>query len=597
MLRWVDSFHYSSTGFVQQRYPAASGIFAGFPGRVSSRTCVGTSLSGSLTIPIGPASGVGSEQFTFGLWLKFLPTLLPNIGGRVLFAAARFGTLEQLSIYLEAVGSLVRFVIIARGQWNGTDYAGSKEILKSSAFSITDWVFVEVSSSISSNGFVSIRLNGVEDCRVENTPTDMATTGNGWSRVVLTPSSGGGGSLLIAELYLLDGVQGLGGGRYTKPLGLVEASRQLPFGPHDGGWAPSGDGKFELVVIAGEINANGRGSGTTGRWRSPNTKVPIWERRQGSAAFRALEAGVNTFGFFLPTNQPNWGPEMRLAELIASQHEKGSAAAPNVRLLKFCQDTSTVGPFPGQEEFSWDPNAIGGLFQLSMAELQAAVTSLGGWSQIGRIHWMWIQGERESSFGLSYADLISRTNALFTAVQAACSCPVVFTRLVSTDRYDSFLFPAIEKVREAQKSPAMLGTAIAYEDPTLVAKMFFDNDSLDDLGRRLFERWLVGRDMPRLIQDYFYALPVDNDYLEKLAPGSITLSSVAEGLPNMHSPVLGIGSFLHAREASGGDVEIAFGSNEVVATVPASGSWTPVSVVQEEVTLLPTKPSFVLSVP
>jgi hypothetical protein len=230
-----------------------------------------------------------------------------------------------------------------------------------------------------------------------------------------------------------------------------------------------------------------------------------------------------------------------------------------------------------------------------MAEITAAVGSLGGWSQIGRVHWMWIQGERESSFGLSYADLISRTNALFTAVQAACSCPVVFTRLVSTDRYDSVLFPEIGRVREAQKSQEMLGTAITYEDPTLVAKMFFDNDSLDDLGRRLFERWLVGRDMPRLIQDYFYALPVDNDYIEKVGPGSISFSSVAEGLSNMHSPVLGIGSFLHASETSGGEVEIVFGSNKVVATVSASGSWGPVSVVQEEVTLLPIKPSFVLS--
>lgn len=597
MLRWVDSFHYSSTGFVQQRYPAAAGIFAGFPGRTPSRTCVGASGGTStLAIPIGPAVGAGSEQLVFGCWLKFVPVLLPNIAGRSGFLFARFGTLDQIGVYLEQDGSLARLVVIAFGQWNGSVHVGSREILRSSSFSVLDWVFLEIGATISNSGKVFLRLNGVEDARVEFVATDNDAPGQGWSSVLLTPSSGNAGALLVAECYLLDGVVGAGGTRFTKPLGLVEASRQLPFSPHDDGWAPSSDGKFELVVIAGEINANGRGSGTTGRWRSPNAKVPIWERRQGSAGFRALEAGVNTFGFFLPTNQPNWGPEMRLAELIANLHEKGTTAAPNVRLLKFCQDTSTVGPFPGQEEFSWEPNAIGGLFQLSMTELQAAVTSLGGWSQIARVHWLWVQGERESVFGLGYSDLISRTNALFTAIAGACGCPVVFSRLVSTDRYDTAFFPEIAKIREAQKSPAMLGTPFVYEDPTLINRMFFDNDSLDDLGRRMFERWLVGRDVSRLVQDYFYALPVDNDYVEKLSPGSITFSSVAEGLPNMHAPVLGAGLFSHAQDPTGGSVRFTFGSNDVLATVPASGSWTPISVAQEEIALLDARPSFVISV-
>lgn len=583
MLRWFDSLHFSSTGFLQQRYPGATNVLAGFPGRSPSRTCVGSSGSSAMVIPRGPAGGAGSEQFVFGCWLKFLPVLSANIAGRNGFLFARFGILDQVGVFLEQDGDLVRLVVIAFGVWNGSYHTGNREILKSSSFSVLDWVFVEVGATISNSGKVFIRLNGVEDARVEFVATDNDAPGQGWSSVLLTPSAGNAGPLLLAECYLLDGVQGAGGARFTKPLGPIDAARQLPFPPTDDGWAPDGDNKFDLVVIAGEINGNGRGTGLTGQWRSPNTKVPIWEKRQGSAAFRPLEAAVNTFGFFLPTNQPFWGPEMRLAELIASTHERGSAAAPRVRLLKFCQDTSTVGPFPGQEEFSWDPNAIGGLFQLSMAELAAAVASLGGWSQVGRVHWMWIQGEREGSFGLSYDQIIARTNALFSAISAACGAPVLFTRLLSTDRYDPVLFPVIERVREAQKSPLMQGTLVEFEDPTLLQRMFFDSHSLDDLGRRLYLAWLRGRALSSSVQDYFYPLAVDENYIQTLSAASIQMTPVVETLTNMHSPVLGLGSFQHTKADSVSTLRTSLGAASAETTIQPSGSWQASSASSEQV--------------
>ena len=583
MLRWFDSLHFSSTGFLQQRYPGSAGVFAGFPGRSPSRTCAGsTSGSSSLPIPTGPAVGAGSDQLVFGCWLKFSPVLLPNIAGRSGLFFARYGTVDQVGVYLEQDGSLARLVVIAFGFWDGSAHVGSREILRSTSFSLLDWVFLEIGATIGPSGKVFARLNGIEDARVEFVATDAAVPGQGWSNVRLTPSSGGAGALLLAECYLLDGVVDDAGLRFTKPLGPIDASRQLPFPPTDDGWAPDGDGKFDIVVIAGEINANGRGTGTTGRWRNPNTKVPIWEKRQGSAAFRALEAGVNTFGFFLPANQPFWGPEMRLAEMIAATHEKGSASAPRVRLLKFCQDTSTVGPFPGQEEFSWDPNAIGGLFQLSMAELSAAVASLGGWSQVGRVHWMWIQGEREGSYGLSYEQIISRTNALFAAVDAACDAPVLFSRLLPSQRLNPQVFPVLERVREAYKSTAMVGGLIEFEDPVLQAGLFFDANSLDDLGRRLYLAWLRGRSLASSVLDFFYLAAVDDNYVHAGA-GTLSMTPVAETQTNTHSPVLGLGSFQHTQAPSASTLRTSLGSASVDTSISSSGSWLPSSASKAQI--------------
>lgn len=574
MLRWCDSLIYAASGQVQARYPVSASIFTGFTHQTPGRTCVGSG-AGVLAIPLGPASGAGSESFVLGFRTSITSLGNQLFASRQQLASIRGGGIEQVAVFLEPVGTTqVRLVAIARGP--------SREILRSSAFDPFEWVYLEIGGTIGGTGKLFFRFEGIENARVEFVATDGAAPGIGWSEIVLMPNTGNVGSLRISDLYLLDGVSqgGSAGSRFTKPLGPVNCLRALPTEPASDGWSPEGDGKFELVVLAGEINMNGRGSGTTGRWRSPNTKIPIWEKRGGPAAFRPLQAGVNTFGFFLDTNQPFWGPEMILAEQIAQLHEKGSAAAPNVRIVKLCQDSSTIGPFPGQEEYSWDPTAIGGLFASSVDELNQAVISLGGWGQINRIHWMWFQGERDVSYGLGYSSYINATQAFFSALISLASSQGVqlsIARVLASPNLRQDFFPQVEVIRVAQRSSLLPGDLVVFDDPVLSFGMFFDNNSLDHLGMLLFKQFLKNRSIAYGIDDYLTAAPVDNLYIERIAPGETSFGTQAQTL---NSILMGVGTYAHYQGTSA-TIRTAFGPASVWMAPGTAGSWTPASWAQE----------------
>ena len=577
MLRWCDSLIYAASGQIQVRYPGSVSMFAGFQHLTPGRTCVGSG-AGILAIPYGPAIGAGSENFVIGFRMSIASAGNQLFVSRQPFLSIRAGGQDQVTVYLQPVGTTkVQLVAVAQGP--------AREILRSTPFDPFEWAYVEIGGTINGTGKLFFRFEGVEDARVEFVRTDGVFPGLGWSQILLRPNTGNVGALRLSDIYLLDGVSGTGGSRYTKPLGPVDCLRAVPNEPFAGGWTPEGDGEFEVVLLAGEINMNGRGSGTTGRWRSPNTKIPIWEARGGPAAFRPLEAGVNTFGFFLPTNQPFWGPEMRLAELIAQLHERGSASAPNVRVVKLCQDSSTIGPFPGQEEYSWEPTQIGGLFDALVAVLSAVFSSLGGSANVKRIHLMWFQGERDVSYGLNYTSYINYTNQFFTAVSSlASSLGIILSisRVVASPNLRPDFFPEVETIREAQKSSALPGNVVVYDDPVLNYGMFFDNNSLDNLGELLYAEFLRGRTISDSLRDYLTPQPVDNLYLETADPAEAAFGTYVGSL---NSLLLAVGTYTHISGPSG-TLRSSLDSASVLIATSTTGSWTPLSWVAEGVSAL-----------
>lgn len=574
MLRWCDSLLYAASGQITARYPGSVSIFTGFSHQTPGRTCVGSG-AGLLAIPYGPAIGAGSESFVAGFRMSIVSLGNLLFVSRQPFLSIRAGGQDQVTVYLQPVGTTkVQLVAVAHGP--------AREILRSTPFDPFEWVFLEVGGTIGGTGRLFFRFNGVEDARVEFVRTDGAFPGLGWSQIQVRPNTGNVGSLRISDLYLLDGVAGSGGSRFTKPLGPVDCLRALPSEPFSGGWTPESDGKFELVLLAGESNMNGRGSGTTGRWRSPNTKIPIWEARGGSAAFRPLEAGVNTFGFLLPTNQPFWGPEMRLAELIAQLHERGSAAPPNVRIVKLCQDSSTIGPFPGQEEYSWEPTQIGGLFDALVAILTSVFASLGGSSNVRRIHLMWFQGERDVSYGLNPNSYISYTKQFFDALSLLASSLGILlsiSRVKAPPILRQDFFPEVDSIGQAQKSPELPGSLVVFDDPVLVQGMFYDNNSLDSLGEMLFSEFLKGRRVSDGLRDYLTTQPVDGTYIEAIGASE---ASFGTSVNHLNSILLGLGTYAHI-SGDAGTLATSLDSASVWIATSALGSWTPLSWVSEGV--------------
>ena len=573
MLLWHDALQYTSATHLQARYPVATGIFPGFPHASSGRTAVGAT-NGQLTLPVGASGAVGGSTVTVGLQLT-----ITSLSAATAFLEARFSSLAQVRVSLIPDGSKVRFQF--------DDPGAGLRLMRSSAVSLSGGVFVEISMTVGASGSVSIRFNGVEDARVDGVNTATASPGNAWSQLVLLPNSGGAGIITLSDLYVLDGTIGEGGVRFSRPLGPVFVRKLQPIRlVGEPGWAPDGDGKFELLVLAGQSNNNGRGTLPYGGFgRSPNPKILVWDRVQGSPAFRPLQAGTNTFGFFLPgPAAPLWGPEMALAEWIARLHELEGSAVPNVRMFKLCQDASVVGPFSGQPDYSWSPDEPLGLFHQSVAEINAGVSTLGGWANVARIHLFWYQGESEAQNGAD--TFVALTNYFLSEFAAAMSAPVTITRVRIHKKTRQDLFALTDAVRARQEDPSTPGTLVSIDEAFLGSDLIhLDSAGSDLLGRIYYEQWVKNRGMAAALQDYYFLPAVDDRHVAIAGSGSVAFDQAAElQLRLGYEVCLGVASRAAVRSSTAKDFGVRAGNGpEMVSTATSPSGWQAVSKVREAV--------------
>lgn len=566
MLLWHDSLDYRSAVFGAARYLTFSGFLINGEHPQSGRRSLAT-LTGSTSTLTYQAQSAGETCIVgFLFWASIHPGAYP------VFSVRTIGGSIQVRVNAVNRGGKTAFRFFRGNQ--------ERFLIESSPIDVSTPTYLEFVVKVGGSGSVALRVNGVEDVRAENVNTEFIPS-VGWGQVMISPAASGLGSFCrIADLYIADAT----GSSFNKPLGPVIGSKLFPGASVDepSSFSPMPGGKYRLVVMAGQSNNNGRAVldvDALGSFRSPNPKLLIWENHLGATTWSPVEAGVNTYGFFLPIPRPAYyGPEMRFAERLAQLYEgAGETAVPNVRLLKLAQDASLIPPFPGNPTFSWAPSQAGSLFHLSVAEVNAAVATLGGWGNIEHIDWFWYQGETEAITHEGPPIYAALNTDLFNQLAASFPVPVNFTR-VRIHPKTGLPFVFKHELRLAQTNPMIPGIMVNVDEyPLQEDGIHLTPRGYNALGDIYFEVWKKNQLMAEAVKDYYYVTAPDSEFVSGASAKSWQVIKVPELQVNLaHAPAVSVSHRLHAECVSASTLRLKVGDLQL-PDIPMSVStqWTP----------------------
>lgn len=485
-----------------------------------------------------------------------------------------FETVSFLEIGSSAGTQIRATMQKAYGGWKLFFYRGTSSdlLLETPFFEHSSWVFLEVKAVLSTTvGSIVVRLDGTEVARVEGVNT-REQTGTLWDRLRLFAHT----SLTVgfADLYLCDGRLDHGA-RFASFLGKVSHAK-LPLGePSTVDWSPIPvlPGKARLTILAGQSNMTGRiASTSSANWTNPNTRVRIWNRF--ASAFQSLSATVNSACAYQPANVPVAGPEMRFAERLSAHYAaSGDGTTPNHYIVKGVQDGSWV--FPVTPDYSWNSGVVGGLLSRLQTDIANAVTSLGGWSQIGAVDIFWLQGESDSIATASAITYQANVRQLLSDLIAdiAANGPSVATHIVRIHRSlyrgtapDSIGFYYTDQIRLIQEElPSLLAADLAPIGWDLKFG-FIDLDTCqispdlthltepgyDRLGDLMFDSWVSTQSFEGLVDDYDTLPDIDSLWVGASDTGKSLLFRPSGAADSTNSPVLSVAAHMHNSAAAPG---------------------------------------------
>lgn len=150
-----------------------------------------------------------------------------------------------------------------------------------------------------------------------------------------------------------------------------------------------------LVILAGQSNMNGRGSAA----RTKIDGIYYWDLNSSSFNPTVIpKANTSVEPNLLTGAAPNygtlyWGPELKFIDRLKQNKLF------NTYIFKFAADNSTVVDRKGQG--TWCPSATGNaaIYPKFEKALDAAISALGGFTEINNISLIWSQGESEAGLG------------------------------------------------------------------------------------------------------------------------------------------------------------------------------------------------------
>jgi hypothetical protein len=579
MLLLHDGLAYRNAAFLAGRFTSSGTVQFALPAEGRSDTCIG-GLSFSIAAPSlpypRPAEG-GVETCILGFNLKMAPGLLPAPFDLVSILTVG-GTSLQVKIQAVDDGAGGFFLRAIRG-------SGTRMFLDSPSLPCDEWVFLEFLVRISlGQGKVVIRANGTEIARAENLYTETGVSERDWDTVKVGASSSR--LVSISDLYLCDARTGhgrvfetfLGNCRSRK----IRASKHLWTE-----WSNSAvpTAKHRIIWLMGQSNQTGVGTSLSStKWRSPNSKVLIWDRIQGPAAFRSLEATKNTSGFFfLPPNSLLWGPEMRFAERIASLYEQsGVPDVPHVVIVKDTQDGSFLYPYIA--DYCWNPlvpnnlyNGTGSPRGCALTDITSAVTALGGWAQIERVDIFWYQGEADSLYEVSTSAYYENLKAFLSTV--SLDIPSYVPRKFYISRIHPRSNPGLlflDRIRETQRRVCSEEgyTEVETDDVKITAYgLHMEEEGYSTLGDSYFEHWLKNQPFAEYLQDASSLPTVDSLFIEAETSGGQEISfSVSAALGVW--PMMAFSPSVYSQSSAPAALSVSVAGKSAVVSVPSGVSWT-----------------------
>lgn len=575
MLLWHDSLDYKPL-FFGSTYPGSIGIFPDSAHEVSGRKGL-ASQAGQFSLPLTPSSDTCILGFLYNLDVASAPT-----DGQTLLEFNSIGNLPKLKAVLRtsADGFKIQFQRAAGGEF----------LLVTRTLPYSTWLFLEFRVVFQdSQGSIVVRVDGVESDRVENVTTDPNTL-VGWGTLIFHLRAASTGLARMADLYVCDSS---GASKTHRTfLGKVLSSRLFPYVLQTDpfGWGVNPGGKYRLICILGQSNAQGNGrvpwAGQT--WRNPNPYLPIWNAR--TQAFEPLEAGANATGIITQGNASyadRFGAEMAFAEEIALLCERSGVASPgNYRLVKSAQDGSTV--LAGYPDFiTWDPSTTNSLYQITVTELGNAIAALGGISNIESIDYFWYQGESEGLLNIGLlpfpGDYFTQTFVILIGLANLFPVPSRVHIIKIHKSIPEYSNNQGEIVRSRQSLVySLLGVATgAFLDidhlVTGPDHLHLSELSLDHLGIQMFQDWIEFQDYGKFLTDEFFT-SYDAKWIGSNSAGTSAsfIPAIYNQLGMIHSPVLAATSRTYSESSSDGKhLAVDVGKIRLSDTaIPTASAWT-----------------------
>lgn len=531
MLLWHDSFgSYTTQAQLDRNYPLNFGSGALFrqQGRFPSSRCMG---SGSVWY------GVTKDLQTFGApgtdvcLVGFAALMRPQATGGIVVSTQTAGSLHrQVEVIYRARGSRFYFDVV-RVSPTGV----FEEVLLSTAtYSHGDWNYFELRVVFSqSGGVVEWRANGFTEGRVQNVRTESdPNISRGWARVGFGVVNLNSTPTLLADVYVLNEVNGSTAPKWARFLGDVSGVPLFPDalkpGGADNSWVinprPQSTGsKMHLCILSGQSNMEGMADlPLPPGIRNVNPYIQVWDRITQAPGPNSLVAGYNNNGAFLSNfggPRAIAGAEMSFAEALATYYQQlpSTTAPTGLILLKDAQSASSL--YPNIPDICWDPGTPGNLYNdytgiagPARGNLKNDITQLvayyGGWNNFDTVDFFWYQGEAESSYTFAVVEYAARLQAFFDLIQS--DFPLAKFRLfifqIHRDVAPAY-FPQREVIRAYQRQ-FVLNNKNAYllsvdHLPIGPDGIHFAAPGYAAIGSRvMFEAWLKVQNYTKEIADY-----------------------------------------------------------------------------------------------
>ncbi len=532
MLLWHDSFgSYTTQAQLNRNYPFNFGTSTfRLPGRFPSSKCMGSSASLVWF-------GVTKDLQTFGVpgtdvcILGFAAKMRPQATGAVAVSIQTSGSLHrQVEAIYRPRGSRFYFDVVR------VSPAGVFEevLFTTAAYAHDEWNYFEIRVVFAqSGGVVEWRANGFSEGLVQNIRTESdPTTSRGWARVGFGIVNLNTTPTLLADVYVLNEIDGATAPKWARFLGDVSGVALYPDAtvPHgaDNSWVinprPQSTGsKMHLCILSGQSNMEGMADlPLPAGIRNVNPYVQVWDRITQAPGPNSLVAGYNNNGIFLANfggPRQTAGPEMSFAESVASYYQQlpSTSAPTGLILLKAAQSASSL--YPNYADVCWDPATPGNLYNdytgiagPARGNLKNDITQLvayfGGWANFDTVDFFWYQGEAESSYTFAVVEYAARLQAFFDLIKS--DFPQAKFRLfifqIHRDVYPLY-FPQRETIRAYQRQ-FVLNNPNSYllsVDHLPIGPDFihFTRDGYAAIGSRvMFEAWLKAQNDTAEIADY-----------------------------------------------------------------------------------------------